>query len=61
MTGYRPDPPARGPRPSARPWGQPGPARPAVSRDHPAGAGGDDRLTAATGAALPWVGFHHTG
>jgi len=27
----------------------------------PAGARGNERLTPATGAALPWVGFHHTG
>ena len=52
MTGYRPAPPTRGPRPSARPWGQPGPARPAVPRDHTGGAEGNERLTAATGAVL---------
>jgi len=61
MTGYRAAHLARRPRPSARPWGQPGPARPAVLRDHTAGAGGGERLTAATGAVLPWAGFHHTG
>ena len=44
--------PPRGPRPSARPWEQPGPARPAVPRDHTGGAEGNERLTAAAGAVL---------
>jgi hypothetical protein len=46
------------PRSPARPWEQPGPARPAVPRgspvslDHSGGAVGNERLTAATGAVL---------
>jgi hypothetical protein len=44
--------PPGGLRPSARPWEQPGPARPAVPRDHTGGAEGNERLTAAAGAVL---------
>jgi hypothetical protein len=60
MTDYRPPPPACAPRPSARPWEQPGPARPAVPGDHAGGAPGgatggaegNERLTATAGALL---------
>lgn len=68
MTGYRPVPgPRRDPgRPGSpvSPWEQPGPARPAVPRTNPVpqdhslsqghggGAEGNERLTAAAGAAL---------
>ena len=44
--------PPGGPRPPARPWEQPGPARPAVPRDNTGGAEGNERLTAVTGAVL---------
>ena len=44
--------PPGGPRPPARPWEQPGPARPAVPRDNTGGAEGNERLTAITGAVL---------
>jgi hypothetical protein len=37
---------------SGRPWGRPGPARPAVPGDHTGGAEGNERLTAAAGAVL---------
>ena len=56
--GGRHGAPPRRPRSPARPWEQPGPARPAVPRDNPVsqdrggGAEGNERLTAATGAVL---------
>src|SRR5580700_2684293 len=50
--GGRYDAPPRTQRPPARPWEQPGPARPAVPRDNTGGAEGNERLTAAVGAVL---------